>query len=134
MKNFKNNNTFLLLSIFFVIIMLLIFIFVTFSNKSLNLLPQKPVEFTPDQDIDKPEPENIESIINIKDKTPYNGKHFNFNFDQNEGIYYVYFDPNNREAGISEFENFLKSNGINGISYFQGLEESKTPLPTPESL
>lgn len=78
-----------------------------------------------------PEPEKALDIISLKGKTPYKGTYFSFVFDDSEGIFYVYIDPANQEAGSAEFNEFLSQNGIPDKSSFPGLEEVSYPVPTP---
>lgn len=122
--NLNNKRAFLLivllsLGLFLVFLYL---VFRTLTSTSIFINSPSPNEH------EEGEPEKILEIVDLKDKTPHYGKFFSFTYDPNEGIFYVYIDPVHVSQGNSEFDEFLRQNGIPDKSYFPGLVTTNEPI------
>lgn len=130
MRNRLNNPLTLIsigitLSIIFVI---LVYSVITSKDRLFTNNPEV-IELT--EHTETEEPADILGIIELKRVAPYSGKFFSFVFVENEGTFYVYIDPANKESGEKEFNDFLIQHGVSGKSNFPGLVELTEPTPAP---
>jgi len=67
----------------------------------------------------------------VLNQLPYKGKNFSLYFDLDTGRYVLYINPSNKDLGNTEFEDFLKKNGVLSRYWLQNLFIMYiTPTPT----
>jgi len=72
------------------------------------------------------------NVMSLLDKVPYYGKDFTFSYNYDQNYFILYINPNNPSAGNTEFDNFLKENGVDSRSRIYDLRQV-TVAPTPGS-
>jgi hypothetical protein len=65
-------------------------------------------------------------------KTPYKGNGFSLDFNFTTGRFILILNSNNLVGANSEFDNFLKQNGVQSRTWFTNLDVyTKAPTPAP---
>ena len=84
---------------------------------------------TPKQQTQQQRQALVSQLIN---KVPYNGKYFSLNYNFNDAKFILTLSSNNLVQANTEFDSFLKQNGIQSRSWFTNLETYTKPFtPAP---
>lgn len=101
----------------------LIFLFVVLQMFSSNNQPptpsptptRKPGELEPYQGEVGPGAKKAADTNRLIEKLPYRGKYFILKYDFVKGSFVLNINPNNKKEGGTEFDIFLKENGLSRI-------------------
>jgi hypothetical protein len=111
---------------FVVLVLFLSLIYITF----FGLPPKQPYSqinrntglSTPINPTVIEEKRRSEIISGVIDLTPYYGKYFSLTFDYNDYVFNLYLDPNHQKEGGSNFDSFLKQNGVLSRTWINNLK------------
>lgn len=67
-------------------------------------------------------------------KTPYKGSDFSFSYDFRKDLFTLYINPSNKQLGRAEFGAFLKTNGVEDISWIDNLFITYIPPVIPTQI
>lgn len=141
---FKNKEVFLL--IVAIVLVLILFIFVVF----ISFVPRP--ENPNNSSVPTPFPSGVSGGENLQPGTqaeqeivrrsytigqlinllPYNGSNFSLFYSFSTNVFTLYINPSKQTEGNTEFDAFLKKNGIDNRSWFDNLVVSSvkvTPAP-----
>lgn len=122
----KNSNLLFFLLGGIVLIFFLISAYFLISN--LNLFSNSRQVHT-ETDVHRPdEPEKGLERAQLEAKTPHRGTNFSIILNDELGKYQVYFNPSNRQAGETEFRQFLSENGLTIEDFESYYVESSAPI------
>jgi hypothetical protein len=69
-------------------------------------------------------PKGGTEISSLIQRLPYRGTYFSLYYNYSDDIFILFLDKNKSAAGETEFENFLKQNGILDKSWIKNLNQS----------
>jgi len=102
-----------------------------FLINSFTLFPKGPNTQHYDPETEEPAYEKVFEVSSLIEKLPHTGANFSMAYDYGSGLFYLYINPENTEAGDTELDTFLQQNNIDDVSQVIGLERSEVPVPTP---
>lgn len=139
-----NKKVFFIILILFVLVLLLVLYFVggfdrnkntkTFPTPTpLRVINEGASPGVPfDEQLLKKEAQSFQVGLLI-DKLPYQGKNFSLFYNDFQDQFVLYINPQNKEAGSSEFLEFIKQNGILSREWFENIFTTYiTPTPAPQ--
>lgn len=128
-----------------VVLLAFVLLFLTFTHKPQTQMNNLPTPTPPASTNKQSFPDSI-NVINPTEKavldhsyvvsqlvfkTPYSGNNFKLSYDFQNNVFTVTINQNNQQAGNTEFDQYLKQNGIDNRSWITNLLVVIAPFTTP---